>query len=139
VAALEAAGLGETAPAVVGDYFPNEPPEALAAKRELCAGAEPQRHFHFFDENGWFGSLDQHEQTVDGADYELVDKDLVRIGDVTWRYTIEGGELSLEPLITDEQREEAIADPMGFTPATWAVAVAYPGTTWRRVPCEMWC
>jgi len=58
VAALDDAGLGKIAPAMIGDYFPQSPPQQLAKKSDPCAGAKPQKHAHFFTEQGMFGSLD---------------------------------------------------------------------------------
>jgi hypothetical protein len=142
VTALNDAGLGEIAPAIVGDFFPDQTPEELAAKEELCSGARPQRHFHFFDASGAFGSLDQHRQQVDDGPYG-VDGDTLHIGDETWggtwTFTITGNQLSLTPVISDEQIEEALGNPFEFLPAGWVVAVAYPGTTWKRVACQGWC
>jgi hypothetical protein len=142
VTALNEAGLGEIAAAIVGDFFPDQTPEELAAKQELCSGARPQRHFHFFDGSGAFGSLDQHRQQVDDGPY-TVDGDTLHIGDQTWggtwTFTITGNQLSLTPVISDEQIEEALANPFEFLPAGWMVAVAYPGTTWKRVACQGWC
>ena len=79
--------LGEAAPAVVGDYFPDASADELASKEDLCSGAKPQRHFHFFDAAGMFGSLDQHEQQVDDGP-SPVDGDLLHIGDGTWRVAV---------------------------------------------------
>jgi hypothetical protein len=31
--------------------------------------------------------------------------------------------------------ERALAHPLQFSTAGWMVAVAYPGHTWKRVPC----
>jgi hypothetical protein len=142
VAALEEAGLGEIAPAMVGDYFPDTAPEELAAKEDVCSGARPQRHFHFFDAAGEFGSLDQHRQQVDDGPY-VVDGDMLFIGDETWggtwTFAISGNRLTLSPVLDDEQIEEALANPLGFSTAGWVVAVAYPGTTWKRVACQGWC
>jgi hypothetical protein len=142
VTALKDAGLGEIAPAVVGDFFPDQTPEELAAKEELCSGARPQRHFHFFDASGAFGSLDQHRQQVDDGPY-TVEGDTLRIGDEswggTWTFAISDNHLSLSPVITDEEIDAALADPFGFSPAGWMVAVAYPGTTWKQVGCQGWC
>jgi hypothetical protein len=142
VAGLEDAGLEALAPAVVNDYFPDTPPEDLAAKDDLCSGAKPQRHFHFFTADGAFGSLDQHRQQVDDGPY-TVTGDTLHIGDETWGGTwtvaISGNHLRLTPHPTDEQIEQALADPFEFSPAGWVVAVAYPGTTWKRVPCQGWC
>ena len=142
VTGLEEAGLGEIAPAVVGDFFPDQSPEELAAKEDLCSGARPQRHFHFFDASGAFGSLDQHRQKVDDGPY-TVEGDTLHIGDEswggTWTFVISNNQLSLTPVISDEQIEEALADPFGFSPSGWMVAVAYPGTTWKQVACQGWC
>lgn len=138
VAGLEANGLGAVAPAVVGDFFPDASPEELAAKDDLCAGATPQRHYHFFDQVGLFGSIDQHGQQVDDGNYSL-DHDRLEIGEGAWRVTIAGNELSLEPDISRAQRKQALAHPLDWSLAGWIVAVAYPGSTWRRVPCDGWC
>ena len=138
VAGLEEFGLGEIAPAVVGDYFPDASPEELATKDDLCSGAKPQRHFHFFDAAGAFGSLDQHQQQVDDGAY-AVDGATLRIGDGAWRFAIDGDRLSLVPLITKAQTNQALAKPFDWSTAGWIVAVAYPGSTWQRVPCDGWC
>lgn len=138
VAGLEDAGLSATAPAIVGDFFPGVSIDELAAKDDLCSGAKPQRHFHFFDEAGMFGSLDQHEQQVDDGTY-AVEGDMLHIGEGTWTLTFSGSQLALEPVISDSQREEALADPFEWSPAGWIVAVAYPGSTWKRVACKGWC
>jgi hypothetical protein len=138
VAGLEGAGLEETAPAIVGDFFPNISVEELAAKDDLCSGARPQRHFHFFDEAALFGSLDQREQQVDDGTYS-VEGDTLQIADGRWTFTISGDQLSLEPVISEAQLEETLADPLEWSVAGWIVAVAYPGSTWRRVACKGWC
>lgn len=138
VAGLEDAGLGATAPAIVGDFFPDVSIDELAAKEDLCSGAKPQRHFHFFDSAGLFGSLDQHGQQVDDGTY-AIEGDTLRISEGAWTFTISGNQLTLEPVVSGAQREEALADPFSWSPAGWIVAVAYPGTTWKRVACNGWC
>jgi hypothetical protein len=138
VAGLEGAGLGAIAPSVIGDYFPDATAEELAAKEDPCSGARPQRHFHFFDAAGLFGSLDQFEQQVDDGTYTM-EGDTLLINDGAWTFTISGNQLSLEPVISDAQVEEALADPLQWSTAGWIVAVAYPGTTWKRVACKGWC
>jgi hypothetical protein len=138
VGALEDAGLGALAPSQVGDYFPNERPAELAAKEDVCSGARPQRHYHFFTADGAFGSIDRFGQQVDDGPW-TVEGDLLGIHEGAWRFEIEKTQLSLEPIISEEQIEQGLADPLEWSPAGWIVAVAYPGTTWRRVPCGGWC
>lgn len=48
VNALKKAGLGATAPAAVGDFFPGSTPKQLAKKPDICKGAKPMVHSHFF-------------------------------------------------------------------------------------------
>ena len=43
VDALNAVDLGALAPGVVGDYFPDQTFDELAAKDDLCSGAKPRR------------------------------------------------------------------------------------------------
>ncbi len=138
VDALNALDLGVLAPGVVGDYFPDQTYDELAAKPDLCSGARPQKHSHFFTASGQFGSLDQKWNQVDDGTYVVVDYNTFKIGHATFDYSIRGGLLSLTPRITEKQREKALADPKAFTTAGWMVAVAYPGTTWKGVSCS-WC
>jgi len=138
VDALEEQGLGALAPGVVGDYFPGQTFDELAAKPHLCSGAKPQRHYHFFTSSGLFGSLDQHWNQVDDGTWESVDANTFRIGDATFDFHIRGNVLTLIPRITEAQRQEALADPERFAAAGWMVAVTYPGTKWEGLPCR-WC
>jgi hypothetical protein len=140
VRAADAQGLSAIAPAIVGDYFPNSTYEELAAKDTLCSGAKPQQHSHFFTTDGFFGSLDQHENQVDDGTYTIVDSDTIRIGDdAVFDYRIDGATLRLTPRITDRQRQEALAHPAEFTAASYMVAVAVQGNKWKHVPCQGWC
>jgi membrane-associated protease RseP (regulator of RpoE activity) len=143
VDALNAQGLGALAPGVVGDYFPDQTYAELAAKPNLCSGAKPLGHSHFFTASGLFGSLDQFGNQVDSGTYEILGPNTLRInnGDFigTFGYSIRGNTLALTPLITEKQRREALKDPAVFSAAGWMVAVSYPGTTWEGVPCEGWC
>jgi len=52
---------------------------------------------------------------------------------------IDGTKLSLDPIISKRQRRQALAHPTDWSDAGWIVAVAYPGSTWERVPCDGWC
>jgi hypothetical protein len=143
VDALDAQGLGALAPGMVGDYFPDQTFDELAAKRDLCSGAKPQRHYHFFTSSGFFGSLDQHYNQVDDGTWEAVDSNTFRIGasdrsGAIFDFSIRGDTLMLIPRITQAQRHEALADPSAFSTAGWMVAVSYPGTKWEGLPCT-WC
>ena len=141
VQALEAQGLGALAPAMVGDYFPNATYEELAAKDDVCSGAKPQHHYHFFTPDGFFGSLDQFENQVDDGPYTIVDSNTIRIGDADalFDFVIQGATLQLIPRISAEQREYALLHPTEFTVAGWMVAVAVEGIKWKHVPCQGWC
>ncbi|MBA2537231.1 MAG: hypothetical protein H0V20_07355 [Actinobacteria bacterium] len=123
VKALDEAGLGAIAPSVVGDYFPEVPPKQLAQKDDLCAGAKPIVHYHFFDEDGRFGSLDEHEEQVDDGTYEIIDDRTFVISkefpDTTFHYRIEGDTMTLSPVVTRAMKREALAHPLEFTVAGW--------------------
>ena len=96
-------------------------------------------HDHFFDAEGFFGSLNQNKQQVDDGTYTIVDTHAFKIGRSKFRYTVRGDTLKMDPVITTAQREEALAKPGKFTDAGWMVAVAVPGTSWKRVDCGFWC
>ena len=137
--ALAEEGLETIAPSVAGDYFPNPTPRQLAKKDDVCDGAEGFVHSHFFTDSGTFGSLTEDLEQVDDGLYEILDGGRVRIGDVVFRYEIEGDELSLSPVITPAMKKEALAQPLEFSNAGWSVAVSYPGQVWKRVDCSGWC
>lgn len=144
VSGLKAEGLGAVAPTMVGDYFPDQTYDELAAKDDVCSGAKSQQHSHFFTASGLFGSVDQHRNQVDDGTYVVVDADTIQIGgadraDATFDYSIHGDVLRLTPTITDKQRREALRQPEEFSTAGWMVAVSYPGTKWKKVPCQGWC
>lgn len=139
VASLQDAGLGKIAPAVAGDYFPNSSPKELAAKNDVCSGAKPQRHAHFFTEDGAFGSLDQNDQQVDDGSYTIVDDHVVQIGDGLFEYTINDDTLALRPTIHSSALAQALDHPLAFSVAGWQVAVSYGGQPWKRVDCDGWC
>jgi hypothetical protein len=90
-----------------------------------------------------FGSLDENGERVDDGTYRFIDGDTFRIDSeksVTFDYQIESGNrLSLEPVITPQMRREALADPLEFSAAGWALSVAIPGQTWKRVACDGAC
>jgi hypothetical protein len=141
--ALSQAGLGAVGAAVAMDYFPNSSPKELAKKDDICRGAEPFVHSHFFTDAGEFGSLTEDLQQVDDGPYEILDERRFRIGNpdfgAVFRYEIDGDELSLSPVITAEMKREALAHPLKFRAAAWSIAVSYPGHVWKRVDCSGWC
>jgi hypothetical protein len=139
VQAFERAGLAELAPTFVGDYFPDATPQELARKDDLCQGAEPFVHSHFFDDAGAFGSLTENLEQVDDGSYEIVGGGTFVISDVTFHYRIDGDELTLSPVLTPALKEDALAHPLEFSPAGWAIAVSYTGHEWKRVDCAGWC
>lgn len=96
-------------------------------------------HSHFFNQYGAFGSVDQNNNQVDDGKYTIVNNDTMRIGESTFHYQISGDKLTLDPVITKADRQEALAKPGKFTVAGWMVAVAFPGTSWHRVDCAGWC
>jgi hypothetical protein len=63
----------------------------------------------------------------------------MRIGERRFRYDVNGDILVLDPVITKEDRKEALAKPGKLTIAVWIVAVAFPGTSWHHVACDDWC
>src|SRR6266568_1929548 len=136
VSALNALSLGALAPGVVGDYFPDRTPEELAAKPDICSGAVPQLHSHFFTASGLFGSLDQFQNQVDDGTYVIVDSNTFMIGDATFDYSVQGDILRMTPIITAKQRREALRHPWEFSTAGWMVAVSYPGKKWNGVACQ---
>jgi hypothetical protein len=141
VRALDKAGLGVTAPSVVGDYFPKSTPRQLAAKRDICSGAAPQTHSHFFSATGAFGSVDQAGNQVDDGAYIFINNHTIRIGPAgTFRFSVPSTmTLILHPVITTAQRRRALARPLVFSTAAWEIAVSYGGQPWRRVSCGQWC
>ena len=127
----------------MGDYFPDSDPEELAGKEDLCEGAEPFVHYHFFDATGRFGSLDEEQDLADDGTYEIIDEGGVRIENpdfaVVFGYEVDSDTLRLSPEITEAMIEEALASPFEFTAAKWSLSVSYPGHEWKRVPCGTWC
>jgi hypothetical protein len=83
-----------------------------------------------------FGSLDWLGGQVDDGAYRIVNPTTVKINEVSFHFTIKNGNrLSLSPMLTKTMIRKAVAHPAQFSPAFWAVTVAYAGHTWKRVPC----
>lgn len=138
---LRRAGLEEIAPTMLaGNGYVPGTPQQLARRAELCKGAKPRVHAHFFTEEGLFGSLDWNEQQVDDGTYTIIDDTTFEIGDATFHYEIVNGDtLMLEPVLPKDAVSEALANPEEFSAAGWMVSVAFEGHRWKRVACEGWC
>ena len=144
VEALDQEGLGALAPAMVaGNGLVPGSPKQLAQKDDLCEGAVPRVHSHFFTATGQFGSLDYNNQQVDDGTYEIVGDNTVFIGggpsEFEYLITEDGQTLSLDPIIPASDKRQALAHPLEFSGTGWSVAVAFPGYTWERVDCDGWC
>lgn len=138
---LNQAGLGEIAPTIVaGNGFVPGSANQLAKRADLCQGAKPRVHAHFFTPEGLFGSLDWNEQQVDDGAYTIINDNTFKIGDTTFHYEIVNDDtLMLEPVIPKAAVTEALAHPDEFSAAGWSVSVAFQGHPWKRVNCEGWC
>jgi hypothetical protein len=106
-------------------------PDFLYERKQFPPGQPNPRRWRALD---WLGGQ------VDDNRYQIVNDHGVRIGDVTFRYSMASGgqRLMLAPELTSAMITEALADPSQFTSARWAVSVAYAGSTWMRVDCQQW-
>ena len=115
---------------VVGNGFiPGvQNPDQLRDPARPCLGAVPRKHSHFFLKNGEFGSLDWNGDPVDDGRYRVGKPGTVTIfkefPKVTFRYQIRGRTISFTPLVPKGCQSFRCA---------WAISVAYPGKTWKRV------
>jgi hypothetical protein len=131
------AWLGQTSSTGQGSFAAGSPKPTMA---KPCKGALTRQHSHFFNQSDQFGSLDWLDGQVDDGSYRIVNGNTLRIGQVTFHYSISNGDtLRLSPVLSQAMIREALAHPQKFSDAGWAVTVAYPGQTWKRVPCENWC
>ncbi|CAN5333468.1 hypothetical protein BH18ACT12_BH18ACT12_04310 [soil metagenome] len=125
---------------MAGNGFVPGSPKQLAKKANICKGAVPRRHSHFFTGARQFGSLDWKNKQVDDGEYRIVNARTVRIGDGTFRYRIlDANKLMLSPVLSAAAVRQALAHPLQFSLAGWMVSVAFAGHTWKRVPCAGWC
>ena len=131
VSAFRSAGMSKLVnEMVVGNGFiPGvQSPGELRDPARPCLGAVPRKHSHFFLKNGEFGSLDWNGEPVDDGRYRVGKPGTVTIfkefPKVSFRYQIGGRAISFTPLV-----------PKGCQTfrCAWAISVAYPGKTWKRV------
>ena len=142
VRSLRRYGLEKVAPAMVaGNGLVRGTPAQLAAKADICEGAVPRVHAHFFNPIGWFGSLDWTGRQVDHGYYSIIGADSFRIGNSVFVYRIvDGKRLVLTPVLATAAKKKALAHPLAWSEAGWMVAVAMPaGGAWKRVRCDRWC
>jgi hypothetical protein len=115
---------------VVGNGFiPGvQSPGQLRDPANPCVGAVPRKHSHFFLKNGEFGSLDWNGDPVDDGRYRVAKPGTVTIfkefPKVTFRYQVRANAISFTPLVPNGCQTFRCA---------WAISVAYPGKTWKRV------
>jgi len=57
----------------------------------------------------------------------------------TFHMRVDHGDLRLSPMISPVLKRRALAHRLRFSAAGWMVAVAFPGHSWKRVPCAQWC
>jgi hypothetical protein len=150
VSELDKAGLGPLTPYVwlgqtssngVSSFASGSP---KPTKAHPCTGALNRKHSHFFNQSGQFGSLDWLGGQVDNGPYRIINNNTVDIGSprvaATFHYRIlHSDTLMLSPVLTKTMLRQALAHPRKFSAALWAVSVAFPGHTWKRVPCQSWC
>jgi hypothetical protein len=135
---------------MVGEYVSGTPAQ-LSQKKDVCQGAKPSVHYHFFTADGRFGSLDGQGNQVDDGTYRITGPNTVDIPrgppdfpsivPITFRFTITGGDkLTLDPILTASLKRKALADPSTFSAGGWAFGMTDgPTHVWTRVPCAGWC
>jgi hypothetical protein len=150
VDALDKAGLGALAPYMLEEYV-SAAPDQLVKRQNLCQGAKPSVHYHFFTSDGQFGSLDGQGNQVDEGTYRIRGPDTVDIPrgppdfpsvvHITFRFTITDGDtLTLAPVLTRSLKRKALSDPSAFSAAGWAFGMTGgPSHVWTRVDCAGWC
>jgi hypothetical protein len=130
------AWLGQTSSNGQSSFAPGSPRPTRA---QPCTGALPRQHSHFFTSAGgldlWTGS----EARLTMASYTVTGDSTLKIGTVTFHYRVAHNTLHLTPVLTKPMVHKALVRPKDFSVAGWAVSVAYPGHTWKRVPCGQWC
>jgi hypothetical protein len=133
VANLKQAGLGDLVPqSLSGNGLVSGSPAKLAKKPDICAGARPRVHSHFFSQYGEFGSLNWNEQPVDDGSYKIInDHTFVLGGHLTFHYRIHGDAIMFDPVIPRNCSSKKCRGE-----AAYMVAVAFPGEKWKRVKCK---
>lgn len=101
--------------------------EGIDDPDDPCVGATDKRHWHFFNPDGEFGSLDMDRQKVDFGRWALVDADTFTIEGTPFDFEVSRNELRMEPV-------EIGTCPVNgeWCPEAWKLMVAMPGMAWKR-------
>lgn len=99
----------------------------IADPEEPCVGATDKPHWHFFNADGEFGSLDMNRQKVDFGTWMLVDADTLTIEGTPFTFRVDGDQLHMRP-------ENVGTCPVNgkWCAEAWKLMVAMPGTAWTR-------
>ena len=134
VHALTKAGMEDrAAESVVGDGFIPGVTDVsqLEDPSHPCKHAVAQMHYHFFTDDGFFGSLNQNLEVVDGDPYRLVGSNTLIIGDAIFHYRVLGNQiLRMYPVLPAPGTQQCL------DACEWMVAVTYNGLPWRRFPID---
>jgi hypothetical protein len=123
VEALQDAGFADVVPQMLaGNGLVPGTPAQLEKKDDICKGAVPREHTHYFTESGTFGSLNHRGKDVGHTTYEIVDDGTFTIGRATFHYEIDGDTITFD----------VVLEGCGSDCAR-AVTVALPGKAWERV------
>jgi hypothetical protein len=92
-----------------------------------CVGATEMPHWHYFNADGEFGSLDMNRQRVDDGRWLIVDADTFEINGTRFTFQVDGDQLRLAP-------EDVGTCPVNgqWCPEAWKLMVAMPGMAWIR-------
>jgi hypothetical protein len=103
-------------------------PDQIVDPAHPCKGSVPRKHSHFFTKTRKFGSLDWRGRPVDDGTYRLVNPRTFVIfkefPKVTFHYRIREQRIMFAPVINKGCASFRCA---------WAISMAYPGESWRRV------
>jgi hypothetical protein len=101
--------------------------EDIADPEKPCVGATDMPHWHFFNADGEFGSLDMNRQQVDDGRWRIVDADTLEINGTRFEFHVDRDELRIEP-------EAVGVCPVDgqWCPEAWKLMVAMPGMAWAR-------
>ena len=135
--AFEEADLAASHPEWIIGNWVGDPADVQVDPNNLCAKARPpEEHFHFFTEDGQFGSLDAAGNQVDDGNYAAVDNDTVSFpshgtefgydGDILVDYAVNGDTAEFEVQVPPE------CDSSCLQAHAWALSAFFGGERWTR-------